>query len=163
MALPQREVLRVSTAKTRSRQAGVEASLTTDEWLRCLAGFEGSCAFCGARPTRHRSARILLHHVVPRSRGGGTVAANVVPACASCNARAVLLSPRSPGYWDLFPEGARERVLGWLGGDLVPELAEGEGELRHRWENFAAACGAEEGELTSRNEHVTCSACQEIT
>ncbi|MBA3330853.1 MAG: HNH endonuclease [Actinobacteria bacterium] len=38
------------------------------------------CAYCGTA-----SGRLTLDHVVPRSRGGGSVWENVVTSCAPCN------------------------------------------------------------------------------
>lgn len=40
-------------------------------------GFE--CAYCGSK------SNLTVDHVVPRSRGGGSVFENVVTACFSCN------------------------------------------------------------------------------
>jgi 5-methylcytosine-specific restriction endonuclease McrA len=40
------------------------------------------CVYCGSS-----SGRLTLDHVVPRSRGGGSVWENVVTACAPCNLR----------------------------------------------------------------------------
>ena len=40
------------------------------------------CVYCG-----DRSGRLTLDHVIPRSRGGGSVWENVVTSCAPCNLR----------------------------------------------------------------------------
>jgi 5-methylcytosine-specific restriction endonuclease McrA len=40
------------------------------------------CVYCGSA-----SARLTLDHVIPRSRGGGSVWENVVTSCAPCNLR----------------------------------------------------------------------------
>ncbi|MBA2474758.1 MAG: HNH endonuclease [Actinobacteria bacterium] len=40
------------------------------------------CAYCGTA-----SGRLTLDHVIPRSRGGGSVWENVVTSCAPCNLR----------------------------------------------------------------------------
>jgi 5-methylcytosine-specific restriction endonuclease McrA len=40
------------------------------------------CVYCGTS-----SSRLTLDHVVPRSRGGGSVWENVVTSCAPCNTR----------------------------------------------------------------------------
>jgi 5-methylcytosine-specific restriction endonuclease McrA len=40
------------------------------------------CAYCGTT-----GGRLTLDHVIPRSRGGGSVWENVVTSCAPCNLR----------------------------------------------------------------------------
>jgi 5-methylcytosine-specific restriction endonuclease McrA len=40
------------------------------------------CVYCGTA-----SGRLTLDHVIPRSRGGGSVWENVVTSCAPCNLR----------------------------------------------------------------------------
>jgi hypothetical protein len=48
-------------------------------WRRSLHGFTGRrCLYCGA-------ASESIDHVHPRSRGGGSVTENCVPACLGCN------------------------------------------------------------------------------
>jgi 5-methylcytosine-specific restriction endonuclease McrA len=42
----------------------------------------GTCAYCGARP-----AKPTVDHIVPRSLGGTSEAANLCTACPSCNSR----------------------------------------------------------------------------
>ena len=50
---------------------------------RALFARDGwSCVYCGTS-----GGRLTLDHVVPRSRGGGSVWENVVTACAPCNLR----------------------------------------------------------------------------
>ena len=44
----------------------------------------GQCQYCGRRFSR---AQLNLDHVVPRSRGGGSVWENVVCSCLDCNRR----------------------------------------------------------------------------
>src|SRR5581483_479569 len=48
---------------------------------RALFARDGwTCVYCGTS-----GGRLTLDHVVPRSRGGGSVWENVVTACAPCN------------------------------------------------------------------------------
>ena len=50
---------------------------------RALFARDGwKCAYCGTT-----SGRLTLDHVIPRSRGGGSVWENVVTSCAPCNLR----------------------------------------------------------------------------
>jgi 5-methylcytosine-specific restriction endonuclease McrA len=84
---------------------------------RALFARDGwSCVYCGTS-----GGRLTLDHVVPRSRGGGSVWENVVTACAPCNLRkgdrlpeeasmTMRRPPRAPAPW-LFvllaaPQGA---------------------------------------------------------
>lgn len=74
-----RERLRLAAQRRRHVKAGLPATLTDGEWLAAVETFDGRCAYCRAeRP-------LTQEHVVPLARGGGLVAANIVPACGSCN------------------------------------------------------------------------------
>lgn len=68
-------------ARRRARMRSVVADLTSEEWAGILAEFNHQCAYCD-----RRDAVLEQDHVWPISRGGGHTAANVVPACRSCNA-----------------------------------------------------------------------------
>ena len=54
--------------------------LTESQWAALLAAW-GGCAYCGATGTPLQKDCVL-----PISRGGSYVLANVVPSCRSCNA-----------------------------------------------------------------------------
>ena len=41
-----REAMRVWTQLQRSMDAGLEATLTVDEWIATLKSFDGRCAYC---------------------------------------------------------------------------------------------------------------------
>jgi len=56
-------------------------SLTWGEYERTIADFNGLCAFCQERPYQE------LEHFHPRSKGGKTELANVLPVCKRCNVR----------------------------------------------------------------------------
>jgi hypothetical protein len=45
-----------------------------------INAWDGHCAYCGNKPEK-----ITLDHIIPKVKGGMTVRANLVPACASCN------------------------------------------------------------------------------
>jgi 5-methylcytosine-specific restriction endonuclease McrA len=57
------------------------------EWKWRLQEFHHRCAYCGihqrATPERH----LCREHVIPVSREGTDIIANVVPACYACNHR----------------------------------------------------------------------------
>ncbi len=60
--------------------ARVEHDLTDKQWADLNAAWAG-CAYCGAT-----GVALQRDCVLPISRGGRYTLANVVPACASCNA-----------------------------------------------------------------------------
>ncbi|MFJ2618819.1 HNH endonuclease [Glutamicibacter sp. NPDC087344] len=60
--------------------AAVENDLTPEQW-EALRGAWGGCAYCQSSATA-----MQRDCVQPISRGGRYTLANVVPACASCNA-----------------------------------------------------------------------------
>jgi len=65
--------------RRRARIAAALATLTAEQWAAILELYEGKCAYCG------KPGKMTMDHVIPVSRGGGTTADNVVPACQSCN------------------------------------------------------------------------------
>ncbi len=64
--------------RRRAALAGVECTLTTDEWFFIVGVFDGRCAYCDAPATE-------IDHIVPVTRGGGHTYLNVLPACKPCN------------------------------------------------------------------------------
>lgn len=60
--------------------AAVAHDLTDDQWFALQEAW-GGCAYCGAE-----APAVQKDCVLPISRGGRYTLANVVPACASCNA-----------------------------------------------------------------------------
>lgn len=75
----QRENRVVVAQVRRAMLKGNPATLTLDQWLATLKHFEWRCAYC---PDGSYEA---LEHFVPVEYGGGTTAANCVPACKTCN------------------------------------------------------------------------------
>ena len=82
---------------------------------RIFAEWNHQCAYC-------TDPADTLDHVLPRSRGGLTVAENLIPACRRCN------GAKSSADWrEWFRAQAwhcieREgRIDGWLGGGLHTE------------------------------------------
>lgn len=81
---------------------------------RIFAAWDHQCAYCAGLAD-------TLDHVLPRSKGGLTVAQNLVPACRRCNG-----AKSSTDWWGWFraqawhcPERER-RIDGWLGGGNPP-------------------------------------------
>jgi 5-methylcytosine-specific restriction endonuclease McrA len=62
--------------------------------LNVYARDRGQCQYCGGRYPR---AGLNLDHVVPRSRGGGSVWENVVCSCVDCNRRKGSRTPSEAG------------------------------------------------------------------
>ena len=73
-----REIRRVSRQRRRARRYGLPATLTLAQWLHTLNQHHWQCAYCGGMFE-------TIEHVVRLADGGGTVQANCVPACSSCN------------------------------------------------------------------------------
>ncbi len=69
----------VAHQRRKSREAGVVASFTADDWAHCREHFNNRCAYCG------KVAPLSQDHVLAVSKGGNLSADNVVPACKSCN------------------------------------------------------------------------------
>jgi hypothetical protein len=53
--------------------------VTSADWRKLVARFDGRCAYCGQRCTP------TMEHVVPLSRGGRHAIGNLIPACLKCN------------------------------------------------------------------------------
>jgi 5-methylcytosine-specific restriction endonuclease McrA len=73
-----REAKRVADANLRTEELGLKSTLTVDDWLKTIARYKNTCAYCG------RVAN-CLEHIKPVKLGGGTTKKNCVPACFSCN------------------------------------------------------------------------------
>ncbi len=73
------ETAKISTHEGRSKAHGCEGVLYFREWLTTLTYFNWLCAYCQQQPYEQ------LDHFIPVSKGGGTIAANCVPACKICN------------------------------------------------------------------------------
>lgn len=63
---------------TQHNQRGL-GKITADDWETILDMCGRRCAYCGVRDD------LLIEHVIPLGDGGRNEAANVVPACGSCN------------------------------------------------------------------------------
>lgn len=74
-----REIQRHAEQRRRVHKRRLAASFTLEQWIVCVAYFEGRCAYCGA------TKKLEQDHFVALSRGGEYVAGNVLPACKSCN------------------------------------------------------------------------------
>jgi 5-methylcytosine-specific restriction endonuclease McrA len=68
--------------RLRAVVAATGATFTAAEWRAMVASYGGRCAYCGVAPPQ-----LTRDHVIPINAGGLHTAANIVPACRSCNSR----------------------------------------------------------------------------
>ena len=74
------DVIKAIRQRRRARQRGSHATLTTGQWKAIKVAYGNKCAYCG------KSYKSLQQdHVIPLSKGGATIAENIVPACGRCN------------------------------------------------------------------------------
>ncbi len=102
-----RELGRVRQHLARARALNLPATLTLRQWLAAIAYFGRLCAYCQAQSYSD------LDHVLPLAAGGGTTAANCVPACSRCNSSKGSSQPQA---WTLaLPPGpALDRLQTYL-------------------------------------------------
>lgn len=60
-------------------RGATKAQFTANQWQRILERYDYRCAYCGD------AGKLTMDHVHPLSRGGEHTAANIIPACPSCN------------------------------------------------------------------------------
>ncbi|PLX39923.1 MAG: HNH endonuclease [Deltaproteobacteria bacterium] len=71
------------------REKAKARELRNSQWWKNRRA-EGRCHYCGESfPARD----LTMDHVVPIIRGGKSVKANLVPACAECNAKKKYMLP----------------------------------------------------------------------
>ncbi len=75
------EVRKAADNRRRVNELLAGPSFTPAEWLQLVEQYGGRCAYCGA------SGRLHAEHRIPVSRGGSNRIENILPACASCNAK----------------------------------------------------------------------------
>lgn len=71
-----REYARISA---HSRRVAGGSRIDADKWRMRLDFYGGKCIYCSSQDN------IEIEHRIPISRGGSNLAANLVPACRSCN------------------------------------------------------------------------------
>jgi len=67
--------------RVRSNTPPALSDVTPVSWQNLIDAFGGRCFYCGGE------GRLEMDHVIPVSRGGRHVLANLVPACGTCNKR----------------------------------------------------------------------------
>jgi len=63
----------------KSKDRGLEFTLTLEQWNEIKNLFGNKCAYCGAK------GELTQDHFVPVYCGGAYAAENIIPACAKCN------------------------------------------------------------------------------
>lgn len=76
------QVAVIKRQRRQARKRSLPATLSIAEWETILAAFKYRCAYCGKK-----RSHLTQDHVIPLSKGGGTIKENIVPACTSCNSR----------------------------------------------------------------------------
>jgi 5-methylcytosine-specific restriction endonuclease McrA len=77
-----RATRRMLENKRRATKQKSVCTLTGSEWIKILARYNQSCAYCN-----RTDRKLTQDHVIPISKGGHHTKENVVPACLSCNSR----------------------------------------------------------------------------
>jgi 5-methylcytosine-specific restriction endonuclease McrA len=76
------EKQRHRVGRYRVRRVGAKGSHTFAEWLSVIRLYRWRCFYCQKRVTR---STVTKDHLIPLSKNGTDFAANLVPACKSCN------------------------------------------------------------------------------
>lgn len=92
-----RDKAKIKKARRKARKKALPATLTDAQWKEILASFGFACAYCGT-PWHELKGPLHQDHVVPLDQGGPYTAANIVPACPSCNLQK---GPRTPEQADM--------------------------------------------------------------
>lgn len=65
--------------RRRSKNMGLKADFTEEQWLECLINFNLGCAYCGEH------FNIQQEHLISIRLNGEYTKSNIIPACKSCN------------------------------------------------------------------------------
>ncbi len=76
--------------RRRALKRSLPDTLIASEWHAVCAAYCFRCAYCG------KKQKLTMDHIVPLSKGGGTTAFNIVPACLSCNSSKQAGPPPKP-------------------------------------------------------------------
>ena len=75
-----RETEKIHGHNYRARKRALPNTLTETEWQCILAEQEYACYYCGGD-----AATLVVEHMIPLSKGGGTTKDNCCGSCPSCN------------------------------------------------------------------------------
>lgn len=64
------------------RKRQIPSKIMPEEWETILSRYDYQCFYCGSK-----DRKLTKDHVIPKSKGGEDIAANIVPACWPCNRR----------------------------------------------------------------------------
>lgn len=77
------------------REKALAQELRNSQWWKNRRS-SGICHYCGER---FKPAQLTMDHLIPISRGGRSIKANVVPCCKECNTRKHSMLPME---WEEF-------------------------------------------------------------
>jgi HNH endonuclease. len=108
-----KEKAKIAAISRYSKKKGLVADLTTEEWMKAMAYFNGVCAYCGGN-----RGSINKEHIIPVSHNGGFTRKNIIPSCASCNQSK---GKKELHEWYKFTPGYSHerllRIIGWIYGE----------------------------------------------
>jgi hypothetical protein len=96
LANPDKHAEQHSRRRARNRGANIR-DLTAQQWQTIKSLYDNRCVYCGRGPKR-----LTRDHIIALANGGDHTAANIVPACGSCNARKRLGPPHCPMLYLLY-------------------------------------------------------------
>lgn len=119
---PERKMWRAENRKTpkqrarkrlaRVRKLNLPINFTAQDWFNCLDVWFACCAYCGHQQGLLSGTKLTADHWIPvhpgyklETENPGTVKANIVPACLSCNASK---GNREPVQWLIGRFGKRK-------------------------------------------------------
>ena len=74
-----KQVNHLKTVKRRTRLNKLKNDFNLEQWEKCKNYFNNCCAYCG------KKEKLTVEHFIPISKGGNTIAKNILPICKSCN------------------------------------------------------------------------------
>jgi 5-methylcytosine-specific restriction endonuclease McrA len=78
------EYVQGKDGRRQARKRGAPVNdFTVAQWRAMQEAYAHRCVYCGKR----RKGKLTQDHITPFVRGGSHTAANIVPACRSCNSR----------------------------------------------------------------------------
>jgi 5-methylcytosine-specific restriction endonuclease McrA len=83
------------------REKAKARELRQSQWWKRKRS-SGICYYCGKK---FKASELTMDHLIPLTRGGRTVQANVVPACKECNNKKKYLLPME---WEEYLESLKK-------------------------------------------------------
>lgn len=77
-----RDLVKIYAGRSRANRKRCAGTHTLEQWISRIEYWGWRCRYCGCELT---PKTVTVDHSIPLSRGGTNWAANLVPACWSCN------------------------------------------------------------------------------